>query len=244
MPILCSSILKANKDRMSKNGQMKIQLSDWVENIVGKEKLLVISNFSLSQNVFKSCPLLMYQNEYLWNKGLSSDNLLCACWSCTIMAAIESEVARIFSHSFNVCLCLKFIKVCLCITLTNEVQHDQPIFRKSNLHFLTTNNPSVYSCIKVGSFYLYFNPLPNKLWLLCVSSSGLLKTLWEKEKWLSFSHCVFYPFEELKFLPFSTNLKLLSANCLSFGSLKICCMGNGKKLFNLSSKEFYKGPFK
>ena len=37
-----------------------------------KEKLLVTSNFSFSHNVFKSCHLLMCQNEYLWSKGLTS----------------------------------------------------------------------------------------------------------------------------------------------------------------------------
>ena len=39
-------------------------------------------------------------------------------------------------------------------------------------------------------------------WFLCVYSTSLLITLWEKEKLLvtsdlSFSHCVFYPFREL-----------------------------------------------
>ena len=28
------------------------------------------SNFSFSHNVFKSCLLLMRQNEYLWSRGL------------------------------------------------------------------------------------------------------------------------------------------------------------------------------
>ena len=46
------------------------------------------------------------------------------------------------------------------------------------------------------------NPFPNKPWFLRVCSTGLLKTLWEKEKLLvtsnfSFSHSVFYPFQEL-----------------------------------------------
>ena len=46
------------------------------------------------------------------------------------------------------------------------------------------------------------NPLTNKLWCLRVCSTSLLKTLWEKEKLLvpsnfSFSHSVFYTFEEL-----------------------------------------------
>ena len=37
-----------------------------------KEKLLVTSNFSFSRNVFKSCLLLMHQNEYLWSNGLNA----------------------------------------------------------------------------------------------------------------------------------------------------------------------------
>ena len=48
----------------------------------------------------------------------------------------------------------------------------------------------------------YLNPFPNKPGFLRVCSTSLLKTLWEKEKLLvtsnfSFSHSVFYPFEEL-----------------------------------------------
>ena len=34
---------------------MGIQLSDRVENILGKGALLVMSNFSSSHNIFKSC---------------------------------------------------------------------------------------------------------------------------------------------------------------------------------------------
>ena len=49
---------------------MGIQLPDWVENIMEKEKLLVTSNFFFSHIVFKSCLLLIRQNEYLWSKGL------------------------------------------------------------------------------------------------------------------------------------------------------------------------------
>ena len=46
------------------------------------------------------------------------------------------------------------------------------------------------------------NPFPNKPWFLRVCSTSPLKTPWEKEKLLitsnfSFSHNVFYPFEEL-----------------------------------------------
>ena len=46
------------------------------------------------------------------------------------------------------------------------------------------------------------NPFPNKPWFLRVCKTSLLKTLWEKEKLLvmsnfSFSHSVFYPFQQL-----------------------------------------------
>ena len=44
------------------------------------------------------------------------------------------------------------------------------------------------------------NPLPNKPWFLSVSSTSLLKTLWEKEKLLraisDFSHNFFYLFRQ------------------------------------------------
>ena len=47
-----------------------------------------------------------------------------------------------------------------------------------------------------------FNPFPNKPWFVCVCSTSLLKTMWEKEKLLvksnfSFSHSVLYPFRDL-----------------------------------------------
>ena len=37
-----------------------------------KKKLLITSNIFFSHKVFKSCRFLMRQNEYLWNKGLNS----------------------------------------------------------------------------------------------------------------------------------------------------------------------------
>ena len=45
------------------------------------------------------------------------------------------------------------------------------------------------------------NPFPNKPWFLCVCSTSLMKTLWEKEKLLMtsnfpFFHSVFYSFGE------------------------------------------------
>ena len=47
---------------------MGMQLSDCVENIVGKEEITLYKQFLL--DVFKGCLLLTCQNEYLWSKGL------------------------------------------------------------------------------------------------------------------------------------------------------------------------------
>ena len=43
-----------------------------LETLWEKEKLLITSSFSFSQNVFKSCLFLMHQKEYLWSKGLKN----------------------------------------------------------------------------------------------------------------------------------------------------------------------------
>ena len=75
-----------------------------------------------------------------------------------------------------------------------------------------------------------FNPFPNKPWFLRVSSTSLLKTLWEKEKLLvmsnfSFSHCVLYQFEEL-----STNFiefEIVICKLFQFGRVKSCRLGKG-----------------
>ena len=73
LPILGSSNSAANKDDDCKqiiwtNGDTIIWLSRKHRE---KEKLLVMSNFSSSDNVFKSCLLLTRQNEYPWSKRLN-----------------------------------------------------------------------------------------------------------------------------------------------------------------------------
>ena len=57
-------------------------------------------------------------------------------------------------------------------------------------------------CLQKAFFLRVLNLLPNKLLFLCVCSTSLLKTLWEKEKLVvtsnfSFSHSAFYPFGQL-----------------------------------------------
>ena len=72
MSIWALPIQQQIKNMMSKTKANVVQLYDWVENTEGKEKLLITSNFFFSNNVFKSCLLLMCQNEFLWSKGLKS----------------------------------------------------------------------------------------------------------------------------------------------------------------------------
>ena len=77
---------------------------------------------------------------------------------------------------------------------------------------------------------LLLNPFPNKLWFLCVCSTSLLKTLWEKEKLLvtsnfSFSHHVFYPFRELSaiFIEF----EIVVCSLFQFGRVRNLSFGKG-----------------
>ena len=72
---------------------------------------------------------------------------------------------------------------------------------------------------------------PNKPLVLRVCNTSLLKTLWEKEKLLvtsnfSFSHIVFFFLWE-NFLPFSSYLKLSSANPFNSEESKMCGLGKG-----------------
>ena len=85
------------------------------------------------------------------------------------------------------------------------------------IRFVLTGKPTVSRC-------------PNKPLFLRVYSTSLWKTLWEKEKLLvvsnfSFSHSVFTCLENS--LPFSSNLKLSSANSSSLEESKICHFGKG-----------------
>ena len=91
-------------------------------------------------------------------------------------------------------------------------------------------------------FFLYpkcfisFNPFPHNDTFWHPWKTSLLKTLWEKEKLLttsnfSFSHSVFYPFAY--FLPFSSNLKLSTANSFSLEESKNLSSGNGLRELRL-----------
>ena len=75
------------------------------------------------------------------------------------------------------------------------------------------------------------NPFLNKPWFLRVRSTHLLKTLWEKgeiachKQFLLFPHC-FLPAWRIV-LPFSTYLKLSSANSFNLEESEIGRLGKG-----------------
>ena len=67
--------------------------------------------------------------------------------------------------------------------------------------------------------------------LVCVFNTSILKTMWGKERLLVTSNFSFFPtvfFTHLEnFLPFSSNLKLSSANSFTWEESKICYLGKG-----------------
>ena len=72
---LDSSKLKGfgdNNFKFDENGQKKFK---WVETLLEKEKLLVLSNFSFSHSVFKRLVLQTLENQGLFGKGLRYSNI-------------------------------------------------------------------------------------------------------------------------------------------------------------------------
>ena len=85
----------------------------------------------------------------------------------------------------------------------------------------------IIDCHHTSIFYLV-NPFPNKPWFLCVCSTSLSKTLWEKEKLLitsnfSFPHSVFYHLRELSTI--FTNFKIVVCKLFQFGRVQNLSFG-------------------
>ena len=78
------------------------------------------------------------------------------------------------------------------------------------------------------------NCFPNKPLFLCVCSTSLRKTLGKGEITRNEQFLFFPQFSNLldNLLPFSSNLKLLSANSFSLEEFKICHLGKSKCQFN------------
>ena len=73
-----------------------------------KQKLLVMSNFSFSHNVFKSRLLLMCQNEYLWSEGLKGGNQIMS-YLCYMMPKYTTvhiiDLVRSYCNGRVTCPC-------------------------------------------------------------------------------------------------------------------------------------------
>ena len=70
MPILGSSNSAEIKIWCQKYGQIGVQLSDWVENIVGKEEIARYKQFLLFPQCFQKLSVVDESKWALWSKGL------------------------------------------------------------------------------------------------------------------------------------------------------------------------------
>ena len=101
---------------ISKIWTNKDQLSNELKTLWEKEKLLVTSNLSFSHNVFKSCLLLMRQNEYLWSKGLTPHqnimfHLLTFLTSLNLDLNVIGDHAKLQGHRLD-CFSRSGVRVC------------------------------------------------------------------------------------------------------------------------------------
>ena len=96
----------------------------------------------------------------------------------------------------------------------------------------------------VGNGRIKLNSLkhfPRRAWFLRVCYSSLLKTLWEKEKLLVTSNFSFSPVFSIRleiFTPFSSSLKLSSANTLSLKESELSGLGRVNIRQNLRLVQF------
>ena len=67
-----SSKLKEFADDNSKFDENGRKFSKWIENTVGKKKLLITSNFFFALSVFKRLVLQTHKNQGLFGKGINA----------------------------------------------------------------------------------------------------------------------------------------------------------------------------
>ena len=137
-------------------------------------------------------------------------------------------VTSIFSFSYNIFKRLipqECQKSPLCHTrltlsqITNFIDSSKPkVFADNSFRFDEN-----------GKKFLTFSRMSPGILHVC--STSLLKTLWEKEKFIvvsnfSFSHIVFYPFGELSTIFIEFKIALCKV-CLQFEASEICCLEKG-----------------
>ena len=95
---------------------------------------------------------------------------------------------------------------------------------------MKTSVAKMFLKMSLKKVWKHFNPSPNKPWILCVCSTKLLKTIWEKKKLLvtsnfSFSHSVFYPFGDLSTI--FIKCEIVVCKLFQFGKVKNLLFGKG-----------------
>ena len=123
---------------------------------------------------------------------------------------------HLFSNELN-CFLLFTFRQSFSVSRILIVSNLPVFFDRCPTHFFTCSTGKHTS--RVETVYI-FNSFPYKPRFLCVCSTSVLTTLWEKEKLLvtsnfSFSHSVFYPFEALSaiFIKF----EIVVCNLFQFG---------------------------
>ena len=121
-----------------------------------KEKLLVMSNFSFSHNIFKHCLLLMHQNEYLWGKGLISQTLILVIVFGQSKSVSNSKVWFGF-----IWLKIYFLLRYYCVSIHGSTPHNMK-YRETHCEKLqlTAFYCICFGQVSVESLYVLINPFP------------------------------------------------------------------------------------
>ena len=112
-----------------------------------------------------------------------------------------------------------FVKIIIHLFVIDSSMNFETIWPKRFQTFQIKWPKKVLKPFNHNDALVRINPFQNKPWFLCLYSKSLLKTLWEKEKFLimsnfSFSNSVFYPFGELSAI--SIKLKILVFKIFQF----------------------------
>ena len=137
-----------------------------------KEKLLVTSNFSLSHNVFKSCLLLMRQNEYLWSKGLNVCFILNSLSNDKILDWSKLTAFAVDKRNLNEKLKLLLGRVENIVGKKMLVTSIFSFLHNVLKRLVNQGNKKAGLYGKELNTITSFNPFPNKPWFLAPLAVG------------------------------------------------------------------------
>ena len=170
-----------------------------------KEKLLVTSNFSFSQNIFQGYISYMRQNAALSGNGLNLSQAL-------VFIYLQYKSFENTAGKGEIACKEQFLLFPQCFLPFGELS---AIFIKFKIVVCKLFQRSLKFVI-----WERVIPFPNKPWFIRVCNTTLLKPLWEKDKLLvtsnlSFSHSVFNLFGELSAI--FINFKIVVCKLFQFG---------------------------